>query len=172
VAADRYSKVEAWLRSLSSSQQRDLAITLASLIEPFASVSDQGQPVRGLAEVARMVRDADDIVEVDHARHLLFSTPELALKEEPEGRAWFALGATVAWIYAADSKATAPSDGVVSAFSRVLDELDYADEALGDTMMTNHLLDWLGHRMRGNGASLAALELEIRRAVQRLCGET
>jgi hypothetical protein len=118
-----------------------------------------------------MVRDADNDVEVDRARHLLFSTPELALEDEPEGRAWFSYGATVAWIYAADSKTTAPSDGVVNAFRRVLDLLDYADEVLGDTTLTDHFMDRLDRGMHDGGASLEALNLEIRRTVHRLCGE-
>lgn len=117
-----------------------------------------------------MVRAADNLVEVDRARHLLFSVPELAEEEEPERPAWFSYRATVAWIYAADSSATAPSDGAVNAFKVVLDLLDYADETLGDTNLTDHFLAWADHRMHDRGASLEALNLEVRRAVQRLGG--
>jgi hypothetical protein len=168
VVDDRYSTVRIWLRNLPNSRQPDLAVALASLVEPFATVCDQGQPALGLPAVAQMVRDADDLVEVDRARHLLFATPELAWEDEPEPPAWFPYRATIAWIYAADSRTTAPSDGVVNVFKAVLDLLDRADETLGDTTLAGQLMDRLD-RMRHDGTTLPErLDAEVRQAARRL----
>jgi hypothetical protein len=171
VSFEPYVKVQIWLRTLPPSQQKDLAIALASLVEPFAAVSDEGQPVQGLPAVARMVRDAQSHVEVERARDLLFTTPDFELGEEPVGRAWFSFGATVAWIYAADSLATDPSDGVANAYMRVLDLLGHADETLGDTTLTDHLMDLLDRMMHDGTAGLGALNSDVRQAVRRLRGE-
>lgn len=118
---------EARIRALRASEQQELALALATLIEPVAGLSVAGQPKDGLAAVAEEIRAARDEVAVDRARRHLFDIPELLMDEEPEGDVWFAYSVTIAWIYAADSKCTAPSDGAVNALRRTLEVLDALD---------------------------------------------
>ena len=163
MTADRYVSLEHWLRGLPQSRQERLAIELASLVEPFTVLSNQGQPMGGLMPAAEMVRSSETAVEVDRGRHVLFSMPELA-DDEPDGLAWFPYRATVAWIYAADCKCTAPGDGVVNTFKCVLDILDAADEALGDTGLAEDLTA----RMEDGGDSLSQLRPKISDAIDQL----
>lgn len=96
---NRFEAIETSIRSSSSDRQLVLAVELASLVEPFADVSRDGQPEQGLSAIARSIRAAANLAEVDRARSILWSTPELADDDEPVGSAWFSLGATVAWLY-------------------------------------------------------------------------
>jgi len=126
---------EARIRALQASEQQELALALATLIEPVAGLSVAGQPKEGLTAVAEEIRVARDEVAVDRARRRLFDIPELLMDDEPEGEVWFAYSVTIAWIYAADSKCTAPSDGAVNALRRtleILDALDAAQQGLAD----------------------------------------
>ena len=138
---NRIEAIEAAIRALEPGQQSALAIELASLVEPFAGVSPQGQPQGGLSLTAAAIRAAATMAEVDRARHVLWSTPELQNDAEPEGLSWFSLSATITWIYAADGRSTAPTDGAVNAFKRVADLLDAADQKLGNTGLVDCLLD-------------------------------
>lgn len=138
---NRFQLIEAAIRSLGSGQQAALAVDLASLVQPFADISQEGQPKGGLPVVADVIRTASNGAEIERARHILWSIPELQDDEEPDGPAWFSLGATIAWIYAADSLTTAPSDGAVNAFKRAVDLLDAADETLTDTSLVDRFLD-------------------------------
>jgi hypothetical protein len=150
----RYREIEVALRGLGAGQQAALAVDLASLAEPFAQISPHGQPAGGLAAVADAIRNATDRFEVDQARHVLWSTPELR-GDEPEDASWFSLSATVAWIYASDSKSTAPSDGVVNAFKRVCELLDAVDNTLGDTNFVDRLLDAVEAAIEARPVSLS-----------------
>lgn len=155
----RSQLMEAAIRSLGSGQQGALAVDIASIIEPFAGMSTEGQPEGGLPAVADAIRAASSDVEVERARHILWSTPELQDDEEPEGPSWFSLGATIAWIYAADSLTTAPSDGAVNTFRRALDLLGTADETLCDTHLIDDFLDAVDVAI---GARPVALPSELR----------
>jgi hypothetical protein len=116
---------------------------------------------------AEKVRSSETVVEVDRGRHVLFSMPELADEDEPDGMAWFPYRVTVAWIYAADCKCTAPGDGVVNTFKCVLDILDAADEALGGTRRAEDLTA----RIEDGGNSLSQLRPKISDAIRRLSRE-
>ncbi|WP_141777006.1 hypothetical protein [Phycicoccus sp. SLBN-51] len=87
--------------------------------------------------------------------------------EEPEGLAWFALGALVAWVYATDANTTSPSDGVVHTFNRVSELLDAIDDDLGDTQLLNQLL-LVMNGMGRTTESWATLSQGVREAVDRL----
>ena len=152
---------ETWLRSLPAPRQQELAVELASAIESGAALSAAGQPVGGLSRVAEAIRQAKTDVDVDLARHRLFSIPEMRQEDEPEGFAWFAYRATCAWIYAADSKCTSPGDGLVNTFKCVVDFLDAMDEAGGGG---NHLLGLLTEALDGE-TPLSALRAQVQQAV-------
>ena len=138
---NRFQEIEAAIRSLSSGQQAALAVDLASLVQPFAGISQEGQPKAGLSVVVDAIQTTSTDFEIERARLILWSTPALQDDEEPDGPAWFSFGATIAWIYAADSLTSAPSDGAVNVFKRAVDLLDAADETLGDTSLTDRFLD-------------------------------
>ena len=93
--------------------------------------------------------------------------PEMGWDEEPEGLAWFAFGASVAWVYAADANTTSASDGVVHTFNRVSELLDAIDDELGDTQLLNQLLLVI-NGMGGTSESWATLSQGVREAVDRL----
>lgn len=164
MTADRYTRLEYWLRGLPQSRQARLAIKLASLVEPFTVLSNNGQPVGGLMPAAEIVRNSETAVEVDRGRHVLFSMPELADEDEPDGMAWFPFRVTVAWIYAADCKCTAPGDGVVNTYKCVLDILDAADQALGGIGLAEDLTA----RIEDGGDSLSHLRPKIYDAINQL----
>jgi hypothetical protein len=133
---------------------------VASVIEPGADLSGAGQPAGGLFPVAEAIRRAKNDVDVDLARHRLFSIPEMRSEEEPEGFAWFAYRATCAWIYAADSKCTSPGDGVVNTFRCAVDFLDALDDAGGG----GHLVGLLSEAL-DDEALLSALRARVQQAV-------
>ena len=94
--------------------------------------------------------------------------PEMDRDEEPEGYLdWFAFGALVAWVYAADANTTSPSDGVVQTFNRVSELLDEIDDDLGDTQLLNRLL-LVMNGLGGTTESWATLSQGVREAVDRL----
>lgn len=166
---NRFRSIEAAIRSLRPAQQKALALELASLVEPFAEISSEGQPPGGLSAVAQAIRTAFNAVDVDRARSVLWSTPEVRDDDEPDGASGFALGATIAWIYAADALTTAPSDGAVNAFKRAVDLLDAADETLGDTDLVDRLLGDVKEALAATPIALStALSLSVRRATKRL----
>jgi hypothetical protein len=169
VRPNPYLEVEQALRALPSDQQRDVAVALATLVLPFAGLTPTAQPSGGLVAVASEIREAVGMTAIDHARHRLFSIPELASDHEPAELAWFTFYASVTWIYAADAKATAPGDGVVNAFKSVTTVLDGLDQDLGDTTLTDRLVQALAD---ANGAIdprwLTAFAADIQDAVSRL----
>jgi hypothetical protein len=93
--------------------------------------------------------------------------PEMDADEEPQGLAWFAFGAVVAWVYAADANTTSASDGVVHTFNRVSELLDEIDNDLGDTQLLNKLL-LVMNGLGGTTESWATLSQGVREAVDRL----
>lgn len=156
----RILAIEVAIRALGSGQQARLAVDLATLVEPFALLSAKGQPIGGLQAGAEAVRVATTRADVDRARHLLWSTPELQIDDgEPEDASWYSFGATSAWIYAADSKCTSPSDGAVNTFRCVLDLLDGADQTLGDTNLVDGVLDAMEIALREEAVRLPMDEL-------------
>jgi hypothetical protein len=140
-----------------------MAVALASLVEPVALLDQTCQPRGGLPAVADVIRQARTDVEIDRARHLLFSIPEMLTEDEPVGPAWFPYRASIAWIYAADSKCTSPCDGVVNTFKCALDILDALDDMAGD----GTLVDQVIARMDDVG-SLALLTPRVERTVAQL----
>jgi hypothetical protein len=156
----RILAIEVAIRALGSGQQAGLAVDLATLVEPFAQLSTRGQPKGGLHAVAEAVRVATTMADVDRARHLLWSTPELQIDDgEPEDASWYSFRATSAWIYAADSKCTSPSDGAVNAFKSVLDLLDGADQTMGDTDLVDNVLDAVENALQEGAVRLPMNEL-------------
>ena len=131
---DSMPTLESQLRQMASEEQRRTATELASVVPPLAELGSLGLPPGGLGPIAEAIRTQTSITSVDEARHALLSMPEMSRDEEPEGYLdWFAFGAVVAWVYAADANTTSPSDGVVHTFNRVSELLDEIDNDLGAT---------------------------------------
>ncbi|GAA2731332.1 hypothetical protein GCM10009867_04710 [Pedococcus aerophilus] len=94
--------------------------------------------------------------------------PEMGWDEEPQDvPSWYAFGAVVAWVYAADANTTSPSDGVVHTFNRVSELLDEIDNNLGDTQLLNELLGVM-NGLSGATNPWAALTQGVRDAAERL----
>jgi hypothetical protein len=151
------------LRRLPVPNQQEFAVALASLVEPVALLDRSCQPRGGLTAVADVIRQASTDVEIDRARHLLFSIPEMLMQDEPVGLAWFPYRASIAWIYAADSKCTSPCDGVVNTFKCALDILDALDGMAGDGTLVDETV-----ARTDDVARLALLRPEVERAVDEL----
>jgi hypothetical protein len=141
VPQDSMPTLESRLRQMPPEEQRRTATGLATVVLPLAELGSLGLPPGGLGPIADAIRARNSITSVDEARHALITMPEMGRDEEPEDLAsWFAFGAVVAWVYAADANTTSPSDGVVHTFNRVSELLDEIDEDLGDTQLLNQLL--------------------------------
>lgn len=138
-------------------------MALASLVEPVVLLDRTCQPPGGLTAVADVIRQARVDVEIDRARHLLLSIPEMLSQDEPVGLAWFPYRASIAWIYAADSKCTSPSDGVVNTFKCALDILDALDDTAGDGTLVDQTIERMG-----DVGSLALLTPHVERTVAEL----
>lgn len=165
---DSMPTLESRLRQMASEEQRRTAIELASVVLPLAELGSLGLPSGGLGPIADAIRARTSIPSVDEARHALITMPEMDRDEEPEGYLdWFAFGAVVAWVYAADANTTSPSDGVAQTFNRVSELLDEIDEDLGDTQLLNRLL-LVMNGLGGTTESWATLSQGVREAVDRL----
>ena len=165
---DSMPTLESRLRQMASEEQRRTATELASVVLPLAEMGSLGLPAGGLGPVADAIRAQTSIPSVDAARHALLSMPEMSRDEEPEDLAsWFAFGAVVAWVYAADANTTSASDGVVHTFNRVSELLDEIDNDLGDTQLLNQLL-LVMNGLGGTTESWATLSQGVREAVDRL----
>ena len=164
---DSMPTLESRLRQMASAEQRRAAIELASVVLPLAEMGSLGLPPGGLGPIADAIRAGTSIPSVDEARHALLSMPEMDRDEEPEGLAWFAFGAVVAWVYAADANTTSPSDGVAQTFNRVSELLDEIDEDLGDTQLLNRLL-LVMNGLGGTTESWATLSQGVQEAADRL----
>ena len=165
---DSMPTLESRLRQMASEEQRRTATELASVVLPLAELGSLGLPPGGLGPIADAIRARTSIASVDEARHALITMPEMGRDEEPEGYLdWFAFGAVVAWVYAADANTTSPSDGVVQTFNRVSELLDEIDEDLGDTQLLNQLL-LVMNGLGGTTEPWATLSQGVREAVDRL----
>jgi hypothetical protein len=168
VPQDSMPTLESRLRQMASEEQRRTATELASVVLPLAELGSLGLPAGGLGPIADAIRARTSIPSVDAARHALLSMPEMSRDEEPEDLAsWFAFGALVAWVYAADANTTSASDGVVHTFNRVSELLDEIDNDLGDTQLLNKLL-LVMNGLGGTTESWATLSQGVREAVDRL----
>ena len=167
MAQDSMPTIESRLRQMASEEQRRTATELASVVLPLAELGSLALPAGGLGPIANAIRARTSIVSVDEARHALMTMPEMDADEEPQGLAWFAFGAVVAWVYAADANTTSASDGVVHTFNRVSELLDEIDEDLGDTQLLNRLL-LVMNGLGGTTESWATLSQGVREAVDRL----
>ena len=113
--------------------------------------------------MADVIRHASADAEIDRARHVLFSIREMLSQDEPVGLAWFPYRASIAWIYAADSKCTSPCDGVVNTFKCALDILDALDDIVGDGTLVDQTIERMG-----DVGSLALLRRQVELAVGEL----
>jgi len=164
---DSMPTLESRLRQMASEEQRRTATELASLVLPLAELGSLGLPPGGLGPIADAIRARTSIPSVDEARHALLTMPEMSWDEEPEGLTWYAFGASVAWVYAADANTTSASDGVVHTFNRVSELLDAIDDDLGNTQLMNQLL-LVMNGMGRTTESWATLSRGVREAVDRL----
>jgi hypothetical protein len=157
------------LRAAAPDLQKRIAVQLASLVEPFADLAtDRERPSPSLIVLADELRQLADVREVDALRHRLWSTPALQDDDEPEGPGRYALGAVVAWIYAADALCTAPSDGAVNAYGRVEDLLDAVEQDLGVVGLCHQLRAATAEAAQGHTSSFEYLAATMREMSPRL----
>jgi hypothetical protein len=132
VRPDR-AAAEAALDAMDRADLAIVALALAAASSPFGDL-DRSLLDVDLAETDRSLEQAllsdFDHFEADQIRHRLWSVPAMREPEEPEGISWFAFGALVAHIYAADAACTSPKDGARQTFHRMEDLLDYAEDLL------------------------------------------
>lgn len=165
---DSMPTLESRLRQMAPEEQRRTATELASVVLPLAELGSLELPPGGLGPIADAIRAHTSITSVDEARHALITMPEMCRDEEPEEYLdWFAFGALVALVYAADANTTSPSDGVVHTFNRVSELLDEIDNDLGDTQLLNLLL-LVMNGLGGTTESWATLSQGVREAADRL----
>jgi len=163
--------LESRLRQMASDEQRATATQLASVVLPLTELGSLALQPAAIRLLSDVIRARTSFASVDEARHALIAMPEMSRDEEPEDvPTWFAFGACVAWIYAADANTTSPSDGVAQTFNRVSELLEAIDDDLGDTQLMNRLL-LVMNDMGGTAESWATLSQRVREAVVRLrCG--
>ena len=122
--------IQSAIRALPADGQRDIAVRLAEVALPFGSlVALSSRPLKTIADSLRAEKDP---AEIDLLRRVLWDTPALHEREEPSVLPdWYALGAVAVWVYAADSLCTAPCDGAVNTYTRLIDLLDEAEGDFG-----------------------------------------
>jgi hypothetical protein len=159
--------VEATLRSLNATDQRRVALVIAELALPFGDLADLAE--RPLRLIAQDLRESQDPAQIDRLRRQLWDSPALHVAEEPaDTRTWFAYGAVIAWIYAADALCTSPSDGLINTYVRLLDLLDAAEDDLTIPGLCDRFAVAVSDVLAGTGRSVAAVLTEIEGAAQRI----
>ena len=158
VSPDR-AVAEAALEAMGKADLAMVALGMAAASSPFGDLDNSLVGV-DLAETDRSLGEAVlgevDLVEVDQIRHRLWSVPAMREPEEPESASWFAFGALVAHIYAADAVCTSPRDGASQTLHRMEDLLDYAEELLARSDLLPLLYDAVVDHSNGKFRSLEA----------------
>ncbi len=157
------------LRDLMATDQRRLALLLADLALPFGDLADLTE--RSLRLIAADLRDAEDPAQIDHLRRQLWDSPAVQQTEEPTDFAsWYAYGAVIAWIYAADALCTSPNDGLVNTYLRLTDLLDEVESDLAVPGLCDRLDASVVAVLAGNADVLRALGTDIEALANRLGG--
>ena len=132
-----------------------VAVRLAEVVEPPGDLAVlTPEPLSALADRIRGGR----LAEVEETRRTLCAIPALQEDEEPEGPAFFALGAVVAWIYAADTVLRPDDDKPIrQTFARVDDVLHFAEAQLGIRGLCDRLHGALTEAARGDDRALIDL---------------
>jgi len=161
--------MRARLRSLNATDQRRVALVLADLALPFGDLADLAE--RPLRLIAADLRDTEDPAQIDRLRRQLWDSPALHVTEEPtESRSWYAYGAVIAWIYAADALCTSPSDGLTNTYVRLMDLLDAAENDLTIPGLCDRFEAAVSDVLAGNGENVAAVRSEVEAIAQRIGG--
>jgi hypothetical protein len=143
-----------------------VALLLAEVVLPLGDLAPlTPAPLSALADRIRGGRRSD----VEEARLTLSAIPALQEDEEPDGPAFFALGAVVAWIYAADTVLDPDEDkGIRQTWARVDDVLDFAEEQLGIGGLCDQLHGAVTDAARGDDRALSALRGSVDGLVEAL----
>jgi hypothetical protein len=133
-----------------------MAMAMAEIVEPFGQLAPlTPEP---LSEFARRIRGATHADEAAAEAALLGAIPALQEDEEPaEDPAWFALGAVVAWIYAAETFGDPTGRRIVNTFARVDDVLEQVEEVVGLTGLCDQLYGAATDAARGDDTALQAM---------------
>ncbi|KQX61850.1 hypothetical protein [Angustibacter sp. Root456] len=146
------------LRALAQDRHRAfaVAIAMAEIVEPLGELASlTPEP---LSELAGRIRDATNPDQATAEAAVLSAIPALQEDEEPEENpAWFALGAVVAWIYAAESFGDPAGQRVVNTFARVDDVLEQVEEVLGVPGLCDQFYGAAADAARGDDAALRAM---------------
>jgi hypothetical protein len=143
-----------------------VAVRLAEVVEPLGDLAVlTPEPLSALADKIKGGRRP----EVEEARRTLNAIPALQEDEEPNGPAFFALGAVVAWIYAGDTVLSPYDDkGIRQTFSRVNDVLYYAEDESGIGGLCDRLYGAVTEAARGDDRALTNLREHVEGLVEAL----
>ena len=143
------------LTALSPARRVTVATRLAEVVERFSDLAVlTPEPLSDLAGLIRSGRRA----EVERASNTLRAIPALQEDEEPDGPAFFVLGAVVAWIYAADTVLEPEDDkGIRQAYSRAKDVLYFVEDELGIAGLCDRLYGAATDAALGDDRALEAL---------------
>ena len=132
-----------------------MAVRLAEVVEPLGDIAVlTPEPLTALADRIRSGRR----VEVEEASRTLNAIPALQEEEEPDGPAFFAFSAVVAWIYAADTVLRPEEDeGISQTYARVDDCLYFVEDQLRIGGLSDRLYGAVTVAARGDDSALTAL---------------
>lgn len=143
-----------------------VAVRLAEVVEPLGDLADlTPEPLSDLADRIRGGHRA----EVEATSRTLRSIPALQEDEEPDGPAFFALGAVVAWIYAADTVLSPGDDKAIrQTYACVDDRLYFVEDQLGIGGLCDQLNGAVTEAARGDDRALTALRVLVEDLVDAL----
>jgi hypothetical protein len=129
------------------------------VVEPFGDLAFlTPEPLSALADKIR----GGHRTETEEASTALRAIPALQEDEEPDGPAFFALGAVVAWIYAADTVLNPDDDKAIrQTYSRVNDVLFFVEDELGIRGFCDRLSGAVTEAARGDDRAVIALRGSI-----------
>ena len=158
--------VVARLLGLARARRATVALLLAEVVEPLGDLALlTPEPLSALADRIRGGRRTD----VEEASTTLRAIPALQQDEEPNGPAFFALGAVVAWIYAADTVLNPDDDKAIrQTYSRVNDVLYFVEDQLAIGGLCDRLYGAVTEAARGDDRAVIALRGSVEGLVEAL----
>lgn len=158
--------VMARLLRLSPARRSTVAVRLAEVVEPLGDLALlTPEPLSALADKIRGGHRS----EVEEASTTLRAIPALQEEEEPDGPAFFALGAVVAWIYAADVVLNPYDDKAIrQTYSRVKDVLFFVEDELGIGGHCDRLHGAVTEAARGDDRAVIDLRVSVNSLVDAL----
>jgi len=158
--------VVAALLGLAPARRATVALLLAEVVLSLGDLAPLTPvPLSALADSIRGGGRSD----VEEASKTLRAIPALQQDEEPDGPAFFALGAVVAWIYAADTVLNPNDDKTIrQTYARVDDVLYFVEDQLGIGGLCDRLYGAITDAARGDDRAVIALRGSVDGLVEAL----